>query len=107
MSGLDEREKDFERKFEHEQELAFKVKARRNHLLGSWAAEKLGLKGETAQRYAATIADPAQHLHGDAEIVKKIAADFKSKGVALDAARIRLELEAFAAAAKKALGVPK
>jgi|SRR5579862_1070083 len=107
MSGFDEREKSFERKFEHDQELEFKVKARRNHLLGLWAAGQLGLKGEAAETYARTIADPAKHLHGDAEIVKKIAADFKAKSVAHDADRIRLEIERFADEAKKQLGASK
>ena len=76
MSGLDDREKGYERKFEQDQELVFKVKARRNHLLGLWAAEKLGLTGVAAESYARAITDPAGHLHGDSDIVKKIAADF-------------------------------
>jgi hypothetical protein len=50
------------------------------------------------------IADPAGHLHGDAEIVKKIAADFAAKGILIDATRIGIELDGFAAAARKALG---
>jgi hypothetical protein len=107
MPSFDEREKGFERKFEHDQEQEFKVKARRNHLFGLWAAEQLSLKGEAAEHYARAIADPAKHLHGDAEIVKKIAADFKAKSVAHDANRIRLEIERFAAEAKKQLGAGK
>jgi hypothetical protein len=104
MSGFDDREKGYERKFEHDQELAFRVKARRNHLLGLWAAEKLGEKGEAAERYAKLIADPATHMHGDAEIVKRIAADFKAKAVPVEETVIQLELERFAAEARKALG---
>lgn len=107
MSGFDDREKGFERKFEHDQELEFKVKARRNHLLGLWAAGQLGLKGESAEHYAQAITDPAKHLHGDTEIVKKIAADFKAKSVAHDANRIQLEIERFATEAKKQLGAAK
>ena len=107
MTGFDEREKGFERKFERDQELAFKVKARRNHLLGLWAAEHLGLKGTAAEHYARAITDPSQHLHGDAEIVKKIAADFKAKSIALDAHRVRLEIERLTAEAKKQLGAGK
>jgi hypothetical protein len=107
MSGFDDREKGFERKFERDQELEFKVKARRNHLLGLWAAQHLGLKGEAAEHYARTITDPAKHLHGDAETVKKIAADFKAKSVTLDVTRIRLEMERFAAEAHKQLGGSK
>ena len=85
MADFNDREKGFERNFEREQELAFKVKARRNHLLGIWAAGQLGLSGGAAETYASGIADPTQHMHGDHEIVGKIVADFKAKGVALDA----------------------
>lgn len=105
MTGFDEREKAFESKFERDQELAFKIRARRNHLLGLWAAQYLGFAGAAAEQYARGITDPAQHLHGDAEIVKKIAADFRGKSIALDADRVRLEIERFATEAQKQLGV--
>ncbi len=104
MSGFDDREKGYERKFEHDQELAFKIRARRNHLLGLWAAEQLGLAGAAAESYARDLADPGKHLHGDEDIVKKIVADFSAKSLALDANRIRLEIERFTAEARKALG---
>ena len=104
MSGFDEREKGYEAKYEHDQELAFRVKARRNHLIGLWAADKLGHQGAAAEAYAMQIADPASHLHGDAEIIKKIAADFAAKGIAIDTTRINLELERFAGEARKAFG---
>ncbi len=101
MADFNDREKGYERDFERKQELAFKVKARRNHLLGLWAAAQLGLSGEAAETYARSIADPTQHLHGDKEIVDKLVADFKAKGVALDATRVNLELALFAAQAEK------
>ena len=104
MTGFDDREKGFESKFERDQELAFRVRARRNHLLGLWAAEHLGLDDAAAEQYARGITDPAQHLHGDGDIVKKIAADFQAKSVALDADRVRLEIERFHTEAKKLLG---
>ena len=107
MSGFDEREKGFERQYERDQELEFKVKARRNHLLGRWAAGQLGLSGDAAEAYAMKITDPASHLHGDAELVKKLAADFAAKSVALDATRITLELERCAQEARKQLGATK
>jgi hypothetical protein len=106
MSGLDDREKGYERKFEHDQEVAFKVRARRNHLLGQWAAAQLGLSGAEAESYANTLVDPAKHLHGDDDIVKKLARDFEAKAVKLDANRIHLEIERCTAEARKALGVP-
>jgi hypothetical protein len=109
MADFNEREQGFERNFEREQELAFKIKARlkikarRNHLLGIWAAGQLGLAGDAAEAYAVTIIDPASHRHGDQDIVAKIVADFKAKGVALDATRVQLELTHFAAQAEKQL----
>ena len=107
MTSFEDREKGFERQFERDQEMAFKVKARRNHLLGLWAAEKLALKGEAAEHYARGITDPGKHLHGDADIVKKIAADFSAKAVALDADRIKLEIERLTHEARKQLGATK
>jgi len=101
MADFSEREKGYERDFERKQELAFKVKARRNHLLGLWAAGQMGLSGDAAEAYARGIADPSQHLHGDKEIVSKIVGDFKAKGVALDETRVNLELSHFAAQAEK------
>jgi hypothetical protein len=103
MADLGERERGFERKFERDQELEFKIKARRNRLLGLWAAEKLGLKADAAEHYARDIADPAKHLHGDETIIKQIASDFNAKSVAIDEARIRLEFARFTAEATKQL----
>ena len=101
MTDFNEREKGYERDFERKQERAFKIKARRNHLLGLWAASQLGLSGEAAETYARSITDPSQHLHGDKDVVAKIVADFKAKGIALDATRVNLELAHFAAQAEK------
>lgn len=103
MADLNDREKGYEVNFERQQELAFKVKARRNHLLGLWAAGQLGLAGDAAEAYAVKIIDPSSHLHGDKDIVAKIVADFAAKGVALDATRVTLELSHFAAQAEKQL----
>lgn len=104
MVDFNEREQGFEKNFEHQQEVAFKRKARRNHLLGLWAAAQLGLTGDAAEAYAVTIIDPASHRHGDADIVAKIVADFAAKRVALDATRVQLELAHFAQQAEKQLG---
>ncbi|HVA13811.1 MAG TPA: ATPase inhibitor subunit zeta [Stellaceae bacterium] len=103
MTGFEEREQGFEKNFERQQELTFKAKARRNHLLGLWAAAQLGLAGAAAEAYARGIADPSQHLHGDGEIVAKIVSDLQAKGIALDATRVTLELAHFAAQAEKQL----
>jgi hypothetical protein len=104
MGGFDEREKSFERKFEREQELAFKVKARRNKLLGLWAAERLGLAGEAAERYAREVLQSDLERPGHEDIIAKVAGDFAARGIAIDAARVRAELERCAREAKKQLG---
>jgi len=104
MPTFDEREKSFERKFQQDQELAFKVKARRNKLLGLWAAEHLGLTGDAAERYAREVMQSDLERPGVEDIIAKVAADFAKKGVALDATRVRVELERCATEAKKQLG---
>jgi hypothetical protein len=104
MTGFDEREKGFEKKFERDQELAFKAKARRNKLLALWAASHMGLSGEAAEKYARAIVD-LRH-HDDDALIAHILQDAKEKGVTLDAARLRAELAACAQEAKKQLGIP-
>lgn len=103
MSSFDEREKGFERKFQQDQEVAFKVKARRNRLFGEWAAAKLGLAGAEADKYAHRLVEADVHK-SDADIIAQIAADLGSKGV--DAAQVARELDRAALEAKKQLGVP-
>src|SRR5215472_13608621 len=104
MSTFDEREKSFERKFQQDQELAFKVKARRNKLLGQWAAEHLGLTGEAAERYAREVMQSDLERPGVEDIIAKVAGDFAKKGIGLDATRVRVELERCTAEAKRQLG---
>lgn len=104
MTTFDEREKSYERKFQQDQELAFKAKARRNKLLGLWAAERLGLTGEGAQAYARDVVAADLRKPGDQNVVDKVAGDFAKQGVKLDAMRVRVELDRFMAEAKKQLG---
>jgi len=102
--SFDEREKGFERKFEHDQELAFKVRSRRRKLLGLWAAEQLGLKGAAAEAYANELAALGLHRGGDEEEVTHIANDLAAKGVTVDQTRIRLEVERCEREARKQIG---
>jgi hypothetical protein len=104
MTSFDEREKGFERKYQQEQELAFKVKARRNKLLGRWAAECLGLTGEAAERYAREVLQSDLERPGSDDMVGKVCGDFARAGVAHDVTRVRVELERCATEAKKQLG---
>jgi hypothetical protein len=107
MTTFDEREKSYERQFQHDQELAFKAKARRNKLFGLWAAERLGLAGDASEAYARAIVAADFEKPGDADIIDKVIADFAKGGVKLDAARVRVELERCAADAKRQLGAPR
>ena len=106
MSSFDEREKGFEKKFERDQELAFKAKARRNKLLGLWAAERMGLAGPAAEAYARGIVEGEVRHHSDDDLIAQVVRDAGAKGVSLDAARVRAELTRCHAEAKKQLGIP-
>jgi hypothetical protein len=99
MDAFDERERDFEARFKHDQELQFRVKARRNRLLGLWAAERMRLDGDAAQAYAREIVD-AEFAGGDRHIVEKICADINAKGQSCTPAQIEFELTHLAETAK-------
>ncbi len=101
MSKFDEREKDFEARFKHDQELAFKVTARRNKLLGLWAAGHLGLTGAAAEAYAKEVVAADFTRPGDGDVIEKVATDFAAKGVKLGEPAIADELKRCAVEAKK------
>jgi hypothetical protein len=101
MSAFDDREKEFEARFKHDQELRFKVTARRNRLAGIWAAEKMGLTGDAADAYAKTVVAAEFDKGGDAHIVEKLVADLAAKGQGVTAAQVQFELDHFAETAKK------
>jgi hypothetical protein len=101
MSGFNEREQSFERKFEHDQELAFKARARRDKLFGLWAAEKLGLGAGEAEAYAQKLVGDDLGRHGEERIIAAVLADFTAKGVPLDAVRLKVELDQLLAEAMK------
>jgi len=81
MTTFDKREDAFEKQFAHDEELKFKATARRNKLLGLWAAEKLGLKGAEADSYALSVVMADFEEPGDHDVVRKIRKDFDAKGV--------------------------
>jgi hypothetical protein len=81
MTNFEEREKGFERKFAHDEELKFKATARRNKLLGLWAAEKLGLSGDAANDYAKGVVLADLEEPGEDDVFRKIRADFDAKSV--------------------------
>ena len=81
MNSFDKREEGFEKKFVHDEELRFKATARRNRLLGLWAADKLGLKGAEADAYAKEVVVSDLEEAGDHDVFNKIRKDFDAKGV--------------------------
>jgi hypothetical protein len=103
MTTFDEREREFEARFKHDEEFRFKVAARRNHLFGLWAAARMGLSGEAAEAYAREVVNAEFAPGGDRNVVAKVAADLGAKDPAMTSERIRFELEHFAAQAKQQL----
>ena len=83
MTTFDKREEGFEKKFAHDEELRFKASARRNKLLGLWAAEKLGISGDAANAYAKDVVMADFEEAGDDDVFKKVRKDLDAKGVAL------------------------
>jgi len=96
MSGsFDERRKSFEEKWAHDEELHFKVLARRDKLLGEWAAHELGLKGPAAEEYAKSVVHADLKKPGEHDILHKLRADFDAKKVAHSDHMIRRHLDEF------------
>jgi hypothetical protein len=93
MSGMGDREKAFENKFAHDEALKFKAEARRNRLLGLWAAEKLGKAGADADSYAKEVIRSDFHEPGDDDVFRKIRADFDAHGVDQSDHQIRRAME--------------
>jgi hypothetical protein len=103
MTTFEDREKEFEARFKHDQEFRFKVTARRNRLLGLWAAQRMGLIGDAAEEYATRIVEAQFEPGGDKRVLDKVATDLSAKDPTITAARARFELEHFAEQAKQQL----
>jgi hypothetical protein len=92
MSTFDKREQGFESKFAHDEATMFKATARRNKLLGAWAAEKMGLSGDAADAYAKDVVMADFEEAGDEDVVRKLVADFAAKNASVSDAEIRSAL---------------
>ena len=92
MTTFDDRKDAFERKFAHDEELRFKATARRNKLLGLWAAEKLGKSGADADAYAKTVVLADFEEAGDDDVVRKVKKDFDAGGVAASEGEIKTRM---------------
>lgn len=97
MSTFEDRENAFENKFAHDAEMQFKAEARRNKLLGLWAAELLGKSGEDADAYAKEVVKSDFEEAGDEDVYRKVSGDL---GDAADEQTIRAKMKELLAEAK-------
>jgi hypothetical protein len=93
MTTFDDRERAFESRYARDQEMQFKIAARRNRLLGRWAAELMGLTEAEADAYAKDVVRADFEEAGDEDVIRKLLGDLTSAGVEIDDKRIREALE--------------
>ena len=103
MNSFEDRERAFEAKFARDADLEFRVTARRNRLLGEWAAERMGLTREEADAYAKSVVQADFEEVGDEDVVRKLLADFAAANVDVSEIEVRAALEAKGAEAQAAL----
>ena len=93
MTTFDKRQEGFEAKFAHDEALKFKATARRNKLLGLWAAEKLGLTDTEADAYALSVVKADFEEPGEEDVFRKVRGDFDAKGVEQSDHQIRRTMD--------------
>lgn len=93
MSGIEDLGKSHENKFVHDSDLEFKANARRNKLLGLWAADLMGLTGDAAEAYGKEVVVADFEEKGDNDVFRKIRQDLDSKNIEMSDHRIRREME--------------
>ena len=93
MATFEERQKSFEQKYRRDQDKLFRITARRNRLLGLWAAGQFGMSGDPAAEYAKEVVHADFEEPGDADVVRKVLADFAAHGIEMDELRLRGEME--------------
>jgi hypothetical protein len=99
MTTFDKREEAFETQFVHDEALKFKAEARRNKLLGLWAAEKLGMSGDAAADYSRAVVTAQIEAASDEAVVRKIMSDLAAKGVPISENDLRNRMNELLAAA--------
>ena len=93
MSTFDERKKSFEKKFAHDEELQFKVNARRNKYLGQWASSKLGKSNEEEKKYIQEIVKADMEEAGNEDVFRKVKKDFQMASIPIEDSEIREQME--------------
>jgi len=92
MTSFDDRERGFETKFARDEEMAFRIAARRNRIVGSWAARQMGLTPEETDAYAKAVVQADFEESGDEDVIRKLLGDLVGAGVDIDEGRIRTAL---------------
>ena len=103
MTTFDDRERAFETKFAHDEEMAFRVTARRNKLLGQWAAGLMNLTPEETEAYSRAVIQAEFEEAGDEDVVRKLLGDLTAAGVDVDDAMVRKAIEDQAVEARRQL----
>ena len=103
MTTFDDRERAFEAKFAHDEEMLFRINARRNRLLGQWAAERMKLDGAETEAYAKSVVQADFEEAGDEDVIRKLLGDLVSAGIESDEAEIRAAMDAKAVEARRQL----
>ncbi len=103
MTDFKDRERGEEAKFAFDEENAFKIAARRNRLLGNWAAELMGLTSEETEAYAKAVVQADFEEAGDEDVIRKLLGDLTSSGIEMDEAGVRSALEQKAVEARRQL----
>lgn len=103
MTTFDDREKGFEKKFAHDQDLRFKAESRRNKMLGEWAAGLMGMSGPAVEDYVKAVRKADLAEKGDADVLRKVAGDLAAKGVKMSDADISNKMHEFLAKAVQEL----
>jgi hypothetical protein len=93
MSNFDDRERAFEAKYARDEEMAFRVVARRNKLVGHWAAAKMGLTPEETDAYASAVVQTDFEEAGDDDVIRKLVGDLTAANIDVDDATVRRALE--------------
>lgn len=103
MTTFNDRERAEEAKFAHDEEMLFRIHARRNRLLGQWAAEKMGLSAVEAEAYAKSVVQADFEEAGDEDVVRKLLGDLIAAGVEANEVEVRTALDAKLVEARRSL----
>ncbi len=107
MTSFEDRERAFEAKFAHDEEMQFRITARRNRLLGEWAGAKMGLNPAETDAYAKSVVQADFEEAGDEDVIRKLMGDLTNAGIDIEEGTIRAALEEQAVIARRMFIEPK